>query len=266
MHPLIPWFESPAVSFPFPFVGSLTIHGFGVLVAMGFYFGSWVAQRKAERFGGSADAINRLVGWLVVGTFIGGHWGDLLFYHPEDIVKDPMSLLRFWQGLSSFGGFLVCVPITVWFFWREKKPFWPHADALAIALTLGWFFGRVGCFSAHDHAGEQTEFWLGVYGMCPGHNPTVACHDMGLYEAIWSFGMFVVFTILDRKPRPPGFYCGWLAISYGPCRLVSDFYRNASVDTRYFGMTPAQYCSILLIGVGVAVLLTMRGRVDRLKT
>lgn len=274
MKPLIPYFQDPY--FTIPGVG-LEIHAFGVLVALGFVLGGQVAQKKADKFGGSGDAVNRLIGWLVLGVFVGGHWGHLLMYRPEDLEGDGARfsaffsvlaqgrlprgdevpvLLQFWHGLSSFGGFFVCVALTIWFFRKEKMPFWPNADGLAIGFTLGWFFGRMGCFTAHDHAGTVTDFYLGVYGMCPGGNPTIACHDLGLYEAIWSLGAFALFTFLDRKPRPAGFFTGLLAVLYGPCRFASDFFRSTETDTRYGGLTPAQYGSIALTLVGLWIVQT----------
>lgn len=252
MHPLIPPFEPPAIS-----LGFLTIHAFGALVAMGFWLGSRRAERYASRLTGDADAgarISRLVTWLIAGTFIGGHLGDVLFYRPSALAADPWLLFRVWDGLSSIGGFAACVPIAVLFFRREGRPFWGYGDALAIGLTLGWFFGRLGCFSAHDHPGGQTQFWLGVYGMCPGHNPTIACHDLGLYEALWSLGTWIVFEALARRRRFPGFFVGALALSYGPYRFLSDFFRTADVDVRYAGLTPAQYGSVVITLVGAWVL------------
>ncbi len=274
MHPLIPYFEPFSLS-----LGPVVVHGFGILVALGFVFGSQVAQRAAKQFGGDPELINRLVSWLVAGTFIGGHLGDVLWYRPNDLAQDPALfkqmfttllsghlpklselplLLRVWEGLSSTGGFAVCVPLAVWFFWKEKKAFWPHGDGLAVGLTLGWFFGRMGCFSAHDHPGTQTQFWTGVYGMCPGNNPTIACHDLGLYEGLWSGGMFLVFLALMRKPRFAGFYCGLLSLSYGIIRFPMDFFRTAAIDVRYGGLTPAQYGSFAFIILGLLVLLSQR--------
>lgn len=250
MHPLIGPFTPPAWS-----LGPLTVHAFGVLVALGFIFGSNLAMKKAERFGGSGEAINQLVGWLVAGVFVGGHLGDVLFYHPDEILKDPLVLLRVWQGLSSYGGFIVCIATTYFFFKKAKLDFWRHADALAIGLTLGWFFGRMGCFSAHDHMGNPTDFWLGVIGACPGTaDKSLACHDLGLYEALWSFGVLILFLVLDRKPRFPGFYAGLLATLYGPSRLVMDAFRNLATDTRYAGLTPAQYASFGMMALGLFVL------------
>jgi len=298
MKPLIPAF--PVVKFPI--TDDFAIHGFGILVALGFVFGSRMAMRKAARDGLDPELINRIVSWMVAGVFIGGHLGHLLMYYPEELMRDPTSLFRVWEGLSSFGGFMGCLVLGVVFFRREDKavvtanraakkagkPLQPrinilgYADAMLFGFTLGWFLGRMGCFVAHDHPGIETDFFLGVYGMCeaaggrlpaPGaacdsllgcwtkfqylvsepYDPGFgkACHDLGLYEAIWSLAMIPFFMFLDKKPRFPGFYTALWLLSYGPIRVVLDMFRT--VDTRYFGITPAQVGSVLMIAGGLAI-------------
>jgi prolipoprotein diacylglyceryltransferase len=37
-------------------------------------------------------------------------------YKPEEYLADPINFLKVWQGLSSFGGFVVCVPLAFYFF------------------------------------------------------------------------------------------------------------------------------------------------------
>ena len=247
MHPLIPWFEPLRFDIPIDSPGSdgpLALHGFGALVLAGFIAGSFGAAMRAERVGLDPDPILRLVGWLALGTFLGGHIGYELMYEPEVLLTDPLKLLRLWDGLSSFGGFIVCIPLTFYFFRRLALPMWKYVDVLSYGLTLGFFFGRMGCFSAHDHPGLETNFWLGVYGICPGQGKDVACHDMGLYEALWSLSMFFLFTLLQRRARIPGFYPLLLGTVYAPVRFGMDFLRP--LDTRYLGLTPAQ---ILCVGV-----------------
>jgi phosphatidylglycerol:prolipoprotein diacylglycerol transferase len=122
-------------------------------------------------------------------------------------------------------------------------------------MTLGWFFGRMGCFVAHDHPGTETEFWLGVYGICqPGGNKMVACHDMGLYEALWSLSMFGVFQILDRFPLKPGTLVLTLGLCYGPLRFAMDYLRPVVTDVRYGAFTPGQYWAAVLTLVCVGAL------------
>lgn len=266
MSPLIPCFEPFAI----PLFGNLSIHMFGILVALGFLLGGNLAQRKAARFGVDPEFINQLIGWLVLGTFVGGHLGHLIFYEPFRLADDlktiasgsfsplDLNILQVWHGLSSYGGFLACIPITIWFFRKYQQPYWQHADALAIGFALGWFFGRMGCFSAHDHPGPISDFFLAVPGGCSSEtgklNCAVACHDMGLYEALWSGFTWVLFEVLDRRPRFTGFYVGLLPLMYGPYRFMSDFLRSHPVDVRYFGLTPAQYGSVILSALGVWIL------------
>ena len=186
MHPLIPYFEQPVIALPF---GLPHLYGFGVLVALGFLLGGRVAMTRANAVGLDPEAINRLIGWLVLGTFVGGHAGYVIMYSPQALQApiDWKAVFNVFDGLSSYGGFIACVPIAVWFFRSNKMPLWPYLDCLAIGLALGWGLGRSGCFIAHDHIGGPTEiFPLAIYGWPAGKCPGPACYDMGLLEALAS--------------------------------------------------------------------------------
>lgn len=282
MKPLIPWFDAPVLNIPLP-NSTLPLHGFGLLVALGFIFGGRAAMGRATRLNLDAEVINRLVGWLVVGTFVGGHLGYGIMYRPgeyfgdlggqfgafwDSLMDHPFSpfnwalpeLFKVWHGLSSFGGFAACVPIAIWFFWREKVSVWAFLDCLAYGMALGWFFGRMGCFVAHDHPGTETNFWLGVYGICqPGNNKMVACHDLGLYEGLWSLAMFGILTVMDRRAWKAGTLVLTLGLGYAPVRFVMDFFRPEVTDARYLGFTPAQYGAVVVVVVCI-VGLVIRAR------
>lgn len=279
MQPLIPWFEIPVFE-----LGPLELHGFGILVALGFVLGGNAAMRRADRLGLESEAINRLITWLVVGTFVGGHIGYGLMYKPEEYLNDPVQFLYFWQGLSSVGGFLVCVPLAIWFFSREKLPVLKYTDCLAYGLALGWFLGRMGCFVAHDHMGAETDFFLGVwcrpeaghmidlpnwmvhgsgepnlpFALCAEKPSVHAVHDTGLYEALWSLGMFGLFTLMDRRAWHPGTFTLLLGLVYGPVRFVLDTLRPESTDPLRAGLTPAQWVVILFSLTCLGALIYLR--------
>lgn len=251
MHPIIPYFEPIKFVIPIPGTDGVPIHGFGILVATGFLAGSWLAQRKARRDGFDPEVINRLLGWLVVGVFVGGHLGHALLYDPKEYFEHPLEFLKVWEGLSSFGGFVACAIIVWAFLKRNRLPFWPYADSIAYGLTLGWALGRCGCTVAKDHPGTITQFWLGFPGMCPGGDPLVACHNLGFYEALFAFGLLGLFLWLNRKPRFPGFYVGWLCTLYAPARFGMDFLRHPDIDNRYAGLTPAQWGCLVMLPLGL---------------
>lgn len=262
MKPLIPYFDATDLNI---FKG-ITVKTPGLLLVLGLAAGTYAAMRKARRDGLQAELIISVVPWFAAGIFIGGHLGELLFYHPETLIADPASVLRLGEGLSSFGGVL-----GIWFFRREARKrqdsgqahlpplnIWSYADSIMYGFTPAWFFGRMGCFSVHDHPGTETEFWLGFYGICPSGRMSTACHDLGLYEGICSLVFFILFVFLDRKPRFPGFFVGLLAGCYGLSRFMLETLRHPEIDARYFGLTPAQYGSIALVVLGGWVITTRR--------
>ena len=103
-------------------LGPLTLHPFGILVALGVVLGTTLAKRRAQRLGLDENTLMSFVTWMLVGGFIGGHVLDEIFYHPQEIVEQPWSLLYLWAGLSSFGGFIgALLGVVLWKFYRRPS-------------------------------------------------------------------------------------------------------------------------------------------------
>ena len=77
-------------------------------------------------------------------------------------------------------------------------------------------------------------------------------HNLGLEEALYTAGIALLFQLLGRKPRFPGFYLGLFLVLYAPFRFGVDFLRL--VDVRYGGLTPGQYGCIALLVLAVVIL------------
>lgn len=245
---MIPYFDQPKIP-----LGPLTIHLFGVLVAVAMIVGVAMLRRRAKRNGIDAAMAERLVWWTLAGGFIGAHLVDRFIYFPGDTLKDPVSILKVWEGLSSFGGFLGGITGT-WLFLRRhdlRPNTWRYVDSIAYAFPFGWIFGRLGCFVAFDHPGAPTSFFLGQT-----YKDMVVRHNLGLEEAIYTVLVATLFLVLGRKLRWPGFFTGLLAVVYAPVRFAFDFLRI--VDTRYLGLTPGQWGSIALLLTGIYLLVWTR--------
>ena len=254
MHPLIPYFAPVEIDVPWPGGHPVALAGFGLLAGVGFLAGGAVAMRRAARRGLDPTVVRALIPWLVVAALVGGHLAYGALYQPAVYLAAPRLWFEVWHGLSSVGGLLACTVVAALFFRRRGLPFWPYADVLAYALPTGWAFGRLGCFVAHDHPGTPTRFWLGVYGICPNQPRFVACHDMGLYEAIGSAVTALAFAFLGRKPRRDRFFTLALGLSYAPVRFAMDFWRPETTDPRWFGLTAAQFAMCGLFALCVALL------------
>jgi phosphatidylglycerol:prolipoprotein diacylglycerol transferase len=262
MTPLIPYIQIPdfelipAGTFGnFPPV-PISLKPFGTLVALGVYLSAYLAVRQAKRVGLDEKVMVTFMIWVGAAGFIGGHMFDTLFYYPERIAHDPLSLFKLWEGLSSFGGFIgASLGVLIWK-WRFRVTALPYMDVMASSFPVGWVFGRSGCAVAHDHPGIYSDLWFAV------RYPDGGRLDLGLYEMLLTVPLMVAFLLLRRKPRPWGFYLGVMCIAYAPTRFALDFLRirqGPTADVRYFALTPAQWACFLLLTAGVIVLVRALG-------
>lgn len=241
--------------------GPWTIKPFGALVAFGVYAGVMLAARMARKRGIPPDAMSRFMFWVLAFAFVCGHVLDAVFYHPDKVLSDPLSLIRLWDGLSSFGGFIGAALGVLAFKLRYKvKRVLPFADTMAAAFPVGWTFGRMGCAVVHDHPGMRSDLWFAVAFKGGGR------FDLGLYEMFFAAIVAIVCLVLARKARPPGFFLGLTMLVYAPVRFALDFLRAepgqaVGADPRYFMLTPAQWGSFAMVAAGFA-LLYQAGRSD----
>jgi phosphatidylglycerol:prolipoprotein diacylglycerol transferase len=228
-----------------------------VLVALGVIIGDRIVVKEGAKRGLDPQDVKFLNVRIVFGGFIMAHLVSVIFYFPERIQQNPIILLNFWAGLSSFGGFLGALLAFLYYTRREKIPALPYADAVALGLAVGWIFGRTGCFTAHDHPGLHTSFFLAV------RYPDGPRHDLGFYELLFTIVMTAILFWYAKKPRVPGRIIGLFATMYAPVRFGLDFLRARDVerpDERYGHLTPAQWACLGTIAVGVW-LLTRKGEV-----
>jgi phosphatidylglycerol---prolipoprotein diacylglyceryl transferase len=261
---MVPYFEQPVWH-----IGPLTIHAFGVAVAVAAWFGLTIVQRRFAREGLDPLVGQRLGGWMLLGGMLGAHIFAVLFYFPEKLRDDPWLMLRVWEDISSFGGLLGGLAAALIFFARRAREVdWrtrlAYLDAIAFVFPAALAIGRFGCALAHDHPGTVTAFPLaislrtdaaldyigGVYGSAglalPPAARTLGFHDLGLYEFLFlSLAVAPLFVMWSRRRRPAGFYLVAFAALYLPVRFGFDMLRVA--DVRYAGLTPAQWVAALIM-------------------
>jgi phosphatidylglycerol:prolipoprotein diacylglycerol transferase len=244
MHALVPYYETPIWE-----MGPITLDSWTALVLIGFMVGLEISRARGIRKGLRVpDIVDGAVVTVGMG-FVVGHIVHILAYNPQRLEEDGiMAILRIWQGLSSTGGFIGAVLGSVIFYrYIRKRSWFAHADTIMFGFPFAWAICRLGCFTAHDHIGTPSNFWLAV------QFPDGPRHDLGLYEAMWTFGIAVLFWAWRNKPVRDGFFLGLFCATYGPIRFFMDFLRNTDLsgaDVRWAGFTPAQWAMLLLSGIG----------------
>lgn len=265
-------------------LGPVAIQPFGLLVATGVLVGMELAKRRGRRLGLPAQELSSFIGWMLVAGFIGGHVLDEIFYHPAQVLEAPWSLLYFWAGLSSFGGFTgALIGVVLWKFYemtpvldvgrfftivrpvRRATPLsiLPYGDVILAVFPVAWVFGRMGCTVVHDHPGLQAGAWMPLsvaYGPGPVESfgffelshGNVPRYDLGFLEMLFAVLVSVAFAATWKKRLPLGWYAAVLPIVYAPVRFGLDFLRlddPAGGDLRYASLTPAQWaCMAMFLG------------------
>lgn len=278
---MIPYFRQPSLHL----FGPVTVYAFGFLVALAVIAGSKMALARCERKKLDPDRCAELIFFTLAAGFLAAHLVSVVAYFPGQLKEDPLLLLKFWEGISSFGGIAGGV-LGVWLFFRFRAPDldargrWEYLDVIAFVFPFAWTVGRLACTVAHDHPGALTTFPLAVSLKTPEAREYIiavfreagrladlpgpdvlarlAFHDLGWYEFLYTLlGIVPVFLLLDRRPRTPGFYVIAFLLLYAPARFCLDFLRIA--DVRYGGLTPAQYAGIAVFAAALYALRALRG-------
>ena len=260
----------PYHTFPSFSVGPITLHTFGLMVALGILLGTWLGARYCEQFGISRDEVISLATRFVIAGIIGArlawvvtNWGA---------IHSPLDVIAVWEGGLQFsGGFVAAVLVGLPSIrrWPTLKR-WRIADGSALGLTVGLAVGRIGCLSVGEHLGGPTTFWLGMrYEGGPTREGPVAVgeviHNTALYESLHLIVLLLLLAWLLRRPGafPPGTAIGVFALWYGVARFGTDFLR--AYDPTYAGLTTAQWMCAALTIVGLLILGRGRGRARRLE-
>ncbi|MCJ7832231.1 MAG: prolipoprotein diacylglyceryl transferase [Actinobacteria bacterium] len=255
----------PYTTFPEIDLGPVTLHTFGVMVAIGMMVGIYTAATYAERRGISRDFVYslgiRMILWGVVGARVA--W---VVTHTDQL-DGVVDIFAVWKGGLTFtGGFIAGAIVAVPYFRRLTSiERWYVTDAIAIGLTLGQMIGRIGCYAVGEHLGGPTTFFLGTRydGGVTREGPLVVgqvIHNTSLYEFLHLAVLAVVLLVLLRvaKRLTPGTLMGVFCIWYGVARFGTDFLRT--YDETLWGLTAAQFLCIPLLGIGIWILVTGRKR------
>lgn len=214
----------------------------------------------------TVEQFDDLVLFLTLGIVLGGRLGHVLFYTPELIWKDPLQIVRVWEGGMSFHGGVLGVLIASYAFARKNgiDPL-RLGDLVVVIEPIGGLFVRIANFVNGELWGRPTHVpWAVVfcndqivktYGSCPaGLAPR---HPSQLYEAaLEGIVMFLALRwathgkhLLNRR----GVVMGMFLAGYGLIRISLENVREPDSYMPHFplGLTMGMMLStpMLLIGL-----------------
>ena len=145
--------------FIFRITGNVGPRWYGMAYVLAFVFAFLLLRVLSRR--GYLDlpqsALGDFVTWVALfGVMVGGRLGYVLFYKPE-MLREPMSILRVWEGgMSSHGGIIGVVVFTLIYSRRHKLPWTNPGDNLCVVAPIGLFLGRMANFINGELYGRAT--------------------------------------------------------------------------------------------------------------
>ena len=240
------------------------LHTYGVLVALAFLAGVWMAARLARRAALNPDAVTNLALYCALSAIAGAKLMmfvvDFRYYadHPGEI----FSLATLQAGGVFYGGLICALAISWWYMRRERMPLGKTADVFAPAIALGHGIGRLGCFSAgccwgvECHRPWAVTFTNPVANQLVGVPLNVPLHPTQLYESAAEFCIFGILYWAFGRPHRTGGIIGLYLLLYGATRFVVEFFRYHEQGNLWgTPLDASQWISLLLIGLGAVCLL-----------
>jgi phosphatidylglycerol---prolipoprotein diacylglyceryl transferase len=243
-------------------LGFLKIHWYGLMYVFGFLGGYALTLRRIGlgKFPLTKEQMSDFLGWIALGVILGGRVGYMVFYQPDRLLADPLSLLYVWEGGMAFHGGLLGVVALTWLYAR-KVGVQPLAlgDALAPVIPIGLGLGRIGNFIGGELWGRTSDVpWAMVF---PGAGPEPR-HPSQLYQFfLEGVVLFAVLWWFSSRPRRRGQVTGLFLLGYGLARFSVEFVREPDAHLGFIWMnwlTMGQLLTLPMIAVGLWLLLLYR--------
>jgi phosphatidylglycerol:prolipoprotein diacylglycerol transferase len=247
------------------FSGNFGIRWYGIAYLAGFMVAGWMISRYA-RAGRTAipeaDVWNGLMLSLLLGVMIGGRVGSYFLYDAwRNFARDPLEILRTWEGGMSYHGGLLGVTIALWLYSRRRRLAFGHvSDVVASVVPAGLFFGRVANFINGELWGRVSYVkWAVIFPRSmPAGTPLERMfprHPSQLYEA--ALEGLLLFACLqwrfwktDVVRRQPGRLAGEFLIGYALLRTFGEQFREPDAGL-ILGLTRGTFYSIFMVVGGI---------------
>jgi phosphatidylglycerol:prolipoprotein diacylglycerol transferase len=243
-------------------LGPLTIHWYGVMIALAFLAGLWTATLRARREKIPADRIADLTLWLMVGGIIGARFAYVTTYWREEFADQRWTEVFMIQhgGLVYYGGFIgASIAGLIYIHWK-KLPFWKTADVMAPSIALGSVFGRAGCLLNGCCYGRPTDLpWAITFTNPIAHDLSgtplnIPLHPTEIYDGLLNLVLYCFLAWMFRRKKFDGQVFATYLLCYAVTRSFVEYFRGDYTDLHYhLGLTPAQWISVPIFFTGLAL-------------
>ncbi len=253
------WNVSPDIfSFDIPVLGTLTVRWYGFLFASAFMVGQVVMLQIFKAEGKPKSDLEAMTLYVIIATLVGARLAHCLFYQPDYYLKNPIEILKVWEGgLASHGALVILLGVYLYSRGRVGQSYLWVLDRMAIVVALGGAFIRMGNLFNSEIIGKPTDVAWGFVFTKLGED--FARHPTQVYEAISCVLLFLLLYGLWNKTKektPEGRLVGIFFVILFSLRIFHEFFKENQVRFEdELALNMGQLLSIPVVLVGVVILL-----------
>lgn len=219
-------------------IGPIVVTSYGLALALSFFLGLILVQRRSRRAGINQDFVLNLAFFVMLSGVIGARL-FYAFYHWSDFSDNLLDIFNPFgssegfgiAGLNVYGGFVCAVAVAL-IYCRIKRESIPAVfDLFAPALGLGIFITRIGCFLNGCCFGTVCDLpWAVRFpeGSIPySYFGDVLVHPSQLYSSLYGLLLFVLLSYVEKKKR-------FLGLTFSIFLIVEAFFRYLIENIRHY--------------------------------
>jgi len=200
-------------------IGGISIHLFGLTIALGILVGLKVMLTEGKRKGLDKYPLLDLGLYTVIAGIIGARINYIIAFNLSYYLEHPLRIFMIQQGgLSIQGGLIAGAAFAFWYMRKHRIPLWKTADTFAPGIIMGQAIGRIGC-DVFGVPMERAWPW-GIEFM--GN----IVHPVQIYEVILNFALFLVLWHKRKAVEYEGQLFIYYIIGFSLNRFIVEFFRT----------------------------------------
>ena len=239
-------------------IGGFTIHGYGLMIGIGFLAAYLLSDYRARKKGLDPDHVFGLAVWAIV---IGLVSAKLLYYITtiDEIIKNPGLLLDIPNGFVVYGGIIGGIIGGYVYCRKHRLEFLRYVDLILPAVALAQGFGRLGCFLAGCCYRRVTESSFAIVFKDSAYAPNnVPLLPTQLMSSGLNFLHFFLLIWLSRKSLHDGQVGAAYLICYSIGRFVMEFFRGDLIRGSVGSLSTSQFISLFMAAAGLLLMAVSR--------
>lgn len=237
-------------------IGPITIHMYGLMIAIGVCLAVVVASYRAKKQDLDENVIFDLLFCAVIGGFLGTRILYYLTVIPQ-IIVNPSILWNFSEGYVVYGGVIGGILVSFLYCKWKKLSFLKYFDLVMPEVVMAQGIGRIGCFFAGCCYGRETTLPIGITYTHSDFAPNnVSLLPTQLISCVGDLCIFAILLWYSKRKKADGCVGAMYLIIYSIGRFCIEFLRN---DERgaVGVLSTSQFISVGTLLLGIVLYVVM---------